>query len=77
MRKLTTCAMLSMTLALTACETPTSNSATSAAICNSWGEGLFLPSRADTLETARASNRQIKDHRAACTLIEGARPTPF
>ncbi|MBP0484690.1 hypothetical protein [Sagittula salina] len=35
-------------------------------LCDVWGEGLFLPSRKDTEETAEGLTAQIADFKAAC-----------
>jgi hypothetical protein len=44
----------------------TTGSATERALCEVWGEGLFLPSRADTADTVTGLNDQVRDYRAAC-----------
>ena len=39
---------------------------TEAALCDVWADTLILPSRADTVETARALNRAVQMHEAVC-----------
>lgn len=48
------------------CTPRTVATATETALCQTWAEGLFLPSRKDTPETAELLHRQIADHDAAC-----------
>lgn len=45
---------------------PTSGIETERTLCRIWGEGLILPSRADTQKTAEGLTAQISDYRAAC-----------
>jgi hypothetical protein len=57
-------AALSMTL--TGCARMNSASATEEALCEAWEGTLFLPSRADTQETAIKLNDQYRIQEAAC-----------
>ena len=45
---------------------PSSATATDLALCETWGRELFLPSRADTQETAERLMAQVADYEAAC-----------
>ncbi|EBA08672.1 hypothetical protein SSE37_03480 [Sagittula stellata E-37] len=45
---------------------PTSGTETERTLCRIWGQGLFLPSRTDTADTAQRLIAQIGDYRAAC-----------
>lgn len=65
-RALIASAMTSVALVTGACGPRTSATATEATLCATWAEGLFLPSRGDTHETAEFLHRQIADHGAAC-----------
>ena len=52
---------------LMGCQTATPYATeTEAALCDVWADTLILPSRADTEETARALNRAVTVHEAAC-----------
>ena len=62
--RLTLCA--SVLMMLSACQTMTYGSETEQAMCDAWGDSLFLPSRADTLETARGLNDAVAVYEAAC-----------
>lgn len=53
-------------LMLTGCQTTISGSETEAALCDVWGDTLFLPSRQDTIETARGLTRQNQVHGSVC-----------
>lgn len=57
---------VSLLLAAGSCVGTTSFTETSLALCQSWGSGLFRPSRADTEETAIGLTRQYADHSALC-----------
>jgi hypothetical protein len=52
---------------LAGCQMTTLNIETSKALCQAWGDTLFLPSRADTAETARGLTQQRKTQSAACS----------
>lgn len=64
-RRLTLSATVCATLA--GCQMTTLNIETSKALCQAWEDTLFLPSRADTPETARGLTQQRKTQRAACS----------
>ena len=51
---------------LNGCQMTISNTATEEAICDSWQGGLFLPSRSDTIETARGLAELGLRYDAAC-----------
>ena len=63
-------------MTLSACKMTTSGFGTEAkeAMCRAQANGLILPSRADTLETARALNNQIADYKAICPEWAGLAP---
>jgi len=56
----------SVSVMLSGCMTTTLNTETTKAICESWEYSLFLPSRSDTIETARGLTDQKIIHNAAC-----------
>lgn len=57
----------SVLMMLGACTTTQiSSSETERALCDEWGKTLILPSRQDTIETARALNQAQAVHREIC-----------
>lgn len=55
-----------VSITLSGCAPMTSGIETEAAICEAWADSLFLPSRADTEETAAGLNQQYQVQKAAC-----------
>jgi len=55
-----------LVLLLSGCFTTSMSTETSKAICDAWEDTLFLPSRADTEETAQGLSNQPVIHKAAC-----------
>ena len=53
-------------LSQSACQVTTLNTETTKALCNSWYDSLFLPSRSDTHQTAVMLTEQAKIQAAAC-----------
>ena len=58
--------MMFAALALTACQTTKLSTETDREICLAWQDALFLPSRSDTIETARGLTELATIQSAAC-----------
>lgn len=71
-RKLAAFAIASTLLGAGSCDPARSFSETRREVCETWGEGLFRPSRTDTEATAVGLTLQYGDHSAACPGIAQA-----